>query len=171
MITIMKQEDIRRATTRVASMVLEANKGIEDLVIVGIRARGEILARRLQAEIKKIEGVTLPLGVLEIAPSDDGYTAVLSDGENAFDLNGKNVILVDDVMYTGRKIRAALNCMENAKTVRLYTLIDRGHRELPFRADGVGKNVPTSSQEKIVVRLEEADGEDAVYLLKQDEEL
>lgn len=177
MITILKQDDIRRATARIASMVLEANKGVEDLVIIGIRTRGMVLARRLQAEIKKIEGETLPLCNLDITLhrddlSEENCSSAFLGGE--IDFNGKNVVLCDDVVYTGRTIRAAIaaiNGVGRAKTIRLYALIDRGHRELPFRADGVGKNVPTSSQEKLVVRLEELDGEDAVYLLKKDEEL
>ncbi len=172
MITVMKEEDISRAIARIASEALELNDGTEDLVIVGIRTRGVIVAKRMQEEIRKMEGVTVPMGILDIALQRDD---LLSDTcEIDFDLNGKNVALCDDVMYTGRTVRAAiaaLNSLGRAKSVRLYALVDRGHRELPFRADAVGKNVPTSSAEKVVAHFRETDGDEGVYLLKNGEEL
>lgn len=179
MITVMKEEDISRAITRIASEALEQNDGIDDLVIVGIRTRGVIVARRMQEEIRKMEGVTLPLGILDIALQRDDLLsetcgAVFKGSEIDFDLDGKNVILCDDVMYTGRTVRAAisaLNSLGRAKSIRLYALVDRGHRELPFRADAVGKNVPTSSTEKVIAHFQETDGDEGVYLLKNGETL
>ncbi|MBO5045479.1 MAG: bifunctional pyr operon transcriptional regulator/uracil phosphoribosyltransferase PyrR [Clostridia bacterium] len=179
MITIMEKEGIDRAIARIASEAVEHNDGVQDLVIIGIRTRGVIVARRLQEAIAKQEGVLLPVGILDIALQRDDLLsgtcrAVFKGSEIDFDVNGKNVILCDDVMYTGRTIRAAisaLNGMGRAKNIRLYTLVDRGHRELPFRADGTGKNVPTSSREKIVVHFKETDGKEGVYLLKENETL
>ena len=179
MITIMEKEGIRRAIARLASMAVESNKGTQDLVIMGIRTRGVIVARRMQEEIRTLEGVTLPLGILDISLQRDDLltgecTAVYKGSEVDFAVDGKNVILCDDVMYTGRTIRAAIaaiNSLGRAKTVRLYTLVDRGHRELPFRADGIGKSVPTSSTESVVVHFEETDGNEGVFLLKRGETL
>ena len=172
---ILSAEEIRRSVIRLAMQIVEQNKGTEGLVIVGIRTRGVILARRIQREIEKLEGVKLPLGILDIALYRDdlleGCDAVFRGSEFAFDIEGKKVALLDDVFYTGRTTRAALSALSSmgrAKSVKLYTLIDRGHRELPFRADGVGKNVPTSAKEKVVVHFRETDGEDCVYLLKND---
>lgn len=179
MITVMKEEDISRAIARIASEALELNDGTEDLVIVGIRTRGVIVAKRMQEEIRKMEGVTVPMGILDIALQRDDLLsdtcgAVFKGSEIDFDLNGKNVALCDDVMYTGRTVRAAiaaLNSLGRAKSVQLYALVDRGHRELPFRADAVGKNVPISSAEKVVAHFRETDGDEGVYLLKNGEGL
>ncbi len=178
MITIMNKQEVKRAIARLASVALEANGGVEDLVIVGVRTRGVILARRLQEEIARSEGKLIPVGVLDIVLQRDDLltdqcTAVYHGSEIDFPIEGKNVLLCDDVMFTGRTARAALaalNTMGRAKTVRLYTVVDRGHRELPFRPDGVGKNVPSSHRENVVVRFEETDGFDGVYLLKEGEE-
>ncbi len=179
MITIMNKEQMRFAVKRLASSALEANGGVDDLVIVGVRTRGVILARRLQEEIAREENKLLPVGVLDIVLQRDDLlseqcTAVFRGSEIDFEIEGKNVLLCDDVMYTGRTARAALAALADigrAKTVRLYTLVDRGHRELPFRPDGVGKNVPSSSEENVIVRFEETDGSDGVYLLKKGEQL
>jgi pyrimidine operon attenuation protein/uracil phosphoribosyltransferase len=175
---ILGAEEIRRSVLRLAVQVSEQNKGVDNLVILGIRTRGVILARRIQREIERLEGVKVPLGILDIALYRDdlleGCDAVFRGSEVDFSLDGKNVAVCDDVLYTGRTARAALSAISSlgrAKTVKLYTLIDRGHRELPFRADGTGKNVPTSKAEKIVVRFRETDGEDSVYLLKKDEKI
>lgn len=179
MITILEKEGVRRAVSRLACEAVEACKGTENLVVIGIRTRGVILARRMCAEIEKLEGVRVPAGILDIALYRDDLLeedcdAVFKGSEINFALDGKDVVLCDDVLYTGRTVRAALaslNSMGRAKSIRLYTLVDRGHRELPFRADGVGKNVPTSSEEKVLVRFEETDGKDGVYLLKKGETL
>lgn len=143
-------------------------------MLIGIRTRGVILARRLQAELVRLEGANVPVGILDIALYRDdllgGCDAVFKGSEVDFDIEGRNVVLCDDVIYTGRTVRAALAALSSlgrAGTVRLVTLIDRGHRELPFRADGVGKNVPTSRTERVVVHFTETDGEDCVRLYKQ----
>ena len=179
MIKILEEDGVRRAVTRLSMQAVESNKGTENLVLVGIRTRGAVLAQRMQKEIKRLEGVELPCGILDIALYRDDLLsgscdAVFKGSEIDFDLDDKNVVLCDDVLYTGRTVRAALAALSSlgrAKSIRLFCLVDRGHRELPFRAEGVGKNVPTSRDEKIVVRLKEVDGADGVLLLKKDETL
>lgn len=179
MLTVLDGEGVRRAITRLAMEAVELNRGTDDLVVIGIRTRGVVLARRLHAEIARLEGKILPLGILDIALYrddllDESCDAVFKGSEIDFDIEGKNVILCDDVLFTGRTVRAAiaaLGSLGRAKTVRLFVLADRGHRELPFRADGAGKNIPTSSQERIVARFKETDGLDGVYLLKEGEKL
>lgn len=169
---ILNADEMRRAVTRLAMQAVETQKGT-DFVLIGIRTRGVILARRMQKEIARLEGTEIPLGILDISLYRDdlldGCDAVFKGSEVDFDIEGKNVVLCDDVIYTGRTVRAALaalSSMGRAKTVRLFTLIDRGHRELPFRADGVGKNVPTARSERIVVHFAEMDGADSVDLYK-----
>ncbi len=169
---ILNADEMRRAVTRLAMQAVETQKGT-DFVLIGIRTRGVILARRMQKEIARLEGTEIPLGILDISLYRDdlldGCDAVFKGSEVDFDIEGKNVVLCDDVIYTGRTVRAALaalSSMGRAKTVRLFTLIDRGHRELPFRADGVGKNVPTARSERIVVHFSETDGADSVDLYK-----
>ncbi|HIZ63208.1 MAG TPA: bifunctional pyr operon transcriptional regulator/uracil phosphoribosyltransferase PyrR [Firmicutes bacterium] len=169
---ILNADEMRRAVTRLAMQAVETQKGT-DFVLIGIRTRGVILARRMQKEIARLEGTEIPLGILDISLYRDdlldGCDAVFKGSEVDFDIEGKNVVLCDDVIYTGRTVRAALaalSSMGRAKTVRLFTLIDRGHRELPFRADGVGKNVPTARSERIVVHFVETDGADSVDLYK-----
>lgn len=169
---ILSADEMRRAVTRLAMQAVETQKGT-DFVLIGIRTRGVILARRMQKEIARLEGTEIPLGILDISLYRDdlldGCDAVFKGSEVDFDIEGKNVVLCDDVIYTGRTVRAALaalSSMGRAKTVRLFTLIDRGHRELPFRADGVGKNVPTARSERIVVHFSETDGADSVDLYK-----
>ncbi len=170
---ILDADQMRRAITRLALQAVELNRGC-DFVLIGIRTRGVILARRLQAELVRLEGANVPVGILDIALYRDdllgGCDAVFKGSEVDFDIEGRNVVLCDDVIYTGRTVRAALAALSSlgrAGTVRLMTLIDRGHRELPFRADGVGKNVPTSRTERVVVHFTETDGEDCVRLYKQ----
>lgn len=169
---IIDSETLSRTIRRLSAEAVELEKGTENVVLIGIRTRGVILARRIQAEIEKLEGVKLPLGILDIALYRDDLLsgscdAVFKGSEIDFDVEGKKVILCDDVLYTGRTVRAALaalSALGRAESVRLFCLVDRGHRELPFRADGVGKNVPTSSKERVIVRFKETDGEDGAYI-------
>ena len=169
---ILNADEMRRAVTRLAMQAVEAEKGT-DFVLIGIRTRGVILARRMQAGIERLEGVRVPLGILDIALYRDdlldGCDAVFRGSEVDFDIEGRHVVLCDDVIFTGRTVRAALaalSSMGRAGSVRLFALIDRGHRELPFRADGVGKNVPTARSERITVHFTETDGADSVDLYK-----
>lgn len=169
---IMDSEAIRRALVRIAHEIIEKNKGVEDIVIVGIRTRGVPLAQRIAAEINAIENCEMTVGMLDITLYRDdlstlGYNPVVHGTDINFDLSGKHVVLVDDVLYTGRTIRAALDAvidMGRPKTIQLAVLVDRGHKELPIRADYVGKNVPTSQKETIEVVLNEIDGTDEVYI-------
>ena len=169
---IMDSEAIRRALVRIAHEIIEKNKGVEDVVIVGIRTRGVPLAQRIAAEINAIENCEMTVGMLDITLYRDdlstlGYNPVVHGTDINFDLSGKHVLLVDDVLYTGRTIRAALDAvidMGRPKTIQLAVLVDRGHKELPIRADYVGKNVPTSQKETIEVVLNEIDGTDEVYI-------
>lgn len=172
---ILTGDEMRRAVTRLAMQAVESCKGT-DFVLIGIRTRGVILARRMQREIARLESVEVPLGILDISLYRDdlldGCDAVFKGSEIDFDLDGRTVVLCDDVLYTGRTVRAALSAlasMGRARAVRLFTLIDRGHRELPFRADGVGKSVPTSRKERVVVHFTETDGTDSVELYKAGE--
>jgi pyrimidine operon attenuation protein / uracil phosphoribosyltransferase len=166
----MEPDDLRRATTRVAHEIVERNHGPQDLVLVGIRTRGALWARRLAAEIGRVEGTSPPAGELDITMYRDdiaqrGPRAV--ERTDVPDLNGKVVVLVDDVFYTGRTIRAALDAITDLgrpTAVQLAVLVDRGHRELPMRADYVGKNLPTSAVEKVRVMFEELDGSDGVEI-------
>ncbi len=169
---IMDEDAIRRATTRIAHEVIERNKGIKDLAIIGIRRRGGPLAERLANCIKEIEGEKIPVGVLDITLYRDDLTALgpqplVRRTEVDFDLNDKIVVLVDDVLYTGRTVRAAMEALTDLgrpRSIQLAVLVDRGHRELPIKADYVGKNVPTSRQETISVRMVEIDGIDEVVI-------
>jgi pyrimidine operon attenuation protein/uracil phosphoribosyltransferase len=169
---LMDSSDIRRATTRIAHEVLERNKGASALALVGIAARGDDLARRLAGEIRRIEGADVPVGVLDITfyRDDIGLRSEAPEVHEThipFDITGRTVVLVDDVLFTGRTIRAALDALVDfgrPRAVQLAVLVDRGHRELPIRADFVGKNVPTRQDENVRVALTETDGEDAVYL-------
>ena len=169
---IMDTDAMRRAIVRIAHEIIERNKGVENVVLVGIRTRGVPIAERLAAAIREIEKVELPVGMLDITLYRDdlstlAYNPICHGTEIDFDLNGKTVILVDDVLYTGRTIRCALDAvidMGRPKAIQLAVLIDRGHRELPIRADFVGKNVPTSSKEVVSVMVKELDNEDKVAI-------
>ena len=170
---VMDAEGIERSLTRIAHQVLEKNKGSENIAVVGIVTRGDVLAGRLARKIEEIEGAKVPLGRLDISFYRDDFATYLSpevlDTDILFPIDGKDVILVDDVLYTGRTIRAALDArmdIGRPKTVQLAVLIDRGHRELPIRADFVGKNVPSSATENVRVFLEETDGKSEVEILE-----
>ena len=169
---LMDDAEIRRATTRIAHEILERNKGAKDVVLVGIAARGDDLARRLARELARIEGTDVPVGVLDITfyRDDIGLRAEAPEVHETridFDVTGCTVVLVDDVLYTGRTVRAAMDAVVDfgrPHAVQLAVLVDRGHRELPIRPDYVGKNVPTRKDEIVKVMLEETDGEDAVMV-------
>jgi len=167
---IMTAEEIRRATIRISHEIVEKQAGTEGLVLVGIQRRGVPLAHRIAASIAEHEGVTLPVGALDITFYRDDLSLVaqqpvVKGTDLPFDLNGRTIVLVDDVLYTGRTIRAAMDALVDfgrPRAIRLAVLVDRGHRELPIRADHVGKNVPTSREELVRVHLSETDGEEGV---------
>ena len=169
---IMDEQAIRRGLIRIAHEIIENNKGVEDLVLVGIRTRGVPLAERLATEIKRIEGVSLPVGILDITLYRDdlstlSYQPVVHQTQIPVDISGKRIVLIDDVLYTGRTVRAALDAIIDIgrpKVIQLAVLVDRGHRELPIRADYVGKNVPTSSKEVVGVQLMPVDQADKVVI-------
>ncbi len=170
---IMDHEQLRRALTRIAHEIIEKNQDIRNLTLVGIKTRGVPLAHRIAERIRLNEGIEIPVGFLDITMYRDDISEINPDPTvNAagigFQVTGKNIVLVDDVLYTGRTIRAAMDAlikMGRPAAIRLAVLIDRGHRELPIRADHVGKNVPTSKKEIIKVKLLEADEIDEVVLL------
>ncbi|MFA5004969.1 MAG: bifunctional pyr operon transcriptional regulator/uracil phosphoribosyltransferase PyrR [Candidatus Omnitrophota bacterium] len=173
---IMDKEAVARAIVRIAHEIIEKNKGTEGLCLVGIRNRGVYIALRLAESIKKIEGTVIAAGALDITFYRDDLALasgrpVVRKTEIDFDINKKNLILVDDVLYTGRTIRAALDALIDfgrPRSIQLAVLIDRGHRELPIRADFVGKNIPTSCEETVEVRLEETDAADEVVIVGKD---
>ncbi|NUU62443.1 bifunctional pyr operon transcriptional regulator/uracil phosphoribosyltransferase PyrR [Paenibacillus agri] len=186
---IMDETAIRRALSRIAHEILEKNKGIENCLLVGIRTRGVYLARRIAERIKEIEGVAIPYGELDIthyrddrsdegkSSSEAGASAVVSSNlmlnADSAGIHDQKVILCDDVLYTGRTIRAAMDALMDCgrpRMIQLAVLADRGHRELPIRPDYVGKNVPTSKHEQIEVALKEYDGKDEVSIISQWEE-
>ena len=172
---IMDQDGIRRAISRISHEIVEKNKGTRDLVLIGIRTRGVPLAERIREKILEIENINLPLGLLDITLYRDdlstiGVQPVVHETKVRFSIEGKTVILIDDVLFTGRTVRAALDALIDLgrpQKIQLAVLVDRGHRELPIRADYVGKNVPTSSKEIISVCLEEIDKNEEVILLEK----
>lgn len=172
-VKILDKEGIARAITRIAHEILEKNKSTEALCLIGIRNRGVFLAERLADRIKNIEGTGVLTGALDITLYRDDLALVsgqplVRKTEIDFDINGKNLVLVDDVLYTGRTIRAALDALIDfgrPRSIQLAVLVDRGHRELPIRADYAGKNIPTSKDESVEVRLEETEGVDEVVII------
>lgn len=172
-IQVLGPEDISRVLTRMAHQIIEKNQGAQDIALLGIRTRGEHLAARIADKIREIEQVEIPVGALDIGLYRDDFSThpkhEIQRTDIPFDLNEKNIILVDDVLYTGRSIRAALDAIMDfgrPKSIQLAVLIDRGHRELPIRADFVGKNLPTSGKESVNVSVREIDGNDSVDISK-----
>ena len=171
---VMDADRMSRALTRIAHEILERNRGLHELALVGIRTRGVPIARRLARALKEINGDDVPTGALDITLYRDdlmrtavGPQPVIRRTEIPFSIDDRKIILVDDVLYTGRTIRAALDALIDfgrPKAIQLICLVDRGHRELPIKADYVGKNVPTSRQESVQVKLRELDGADEVLL-------
>lgn len=174
---VLDDQTIDRTLTRMAHEIVEKNKGVEDVILVGIKTRGAPLAKRLQQKIKQIEQVDVPMGELDITLYRDDLSKEnaleepqIKETNISDDINGKTVILIDDVLYTGRTVRASLDAVMDLGRptfIQLGVLVDRGHRELPIRADYVGKNVPTSNTEVIVVQLDEIDKIDNVSIFEK----
>src|SRR5438105_3619179 len=170
----MDADEIRRALTRVAHEIVEKNRGPERLALVGIQSKGVPLARRLAGLIVRFEGVEIPVGSLDITLYRDDVLQrphAVRHTDIPFDVTGRHVVLVDEVFYTGRTIRAALDALMDLgrpDSIQLAVLVDRGHRELPIRPDFVGKNLPTATREHVAVDLQEINGGDAVYIEKDD---
>jgi pyrimidine operon attenuation protein/uracil phosphoribosyltransferase len=173
-IRVLDGASIDRALTRIAHEILERNKGLREIALVGVQTRGVPLARRLAARLHSIEGHAPPVGLLDINLYRDDLSRiadhpVLRRTEIPYDIDNAVVILVDDVLFTGRTVRAALDALMDLgrpRQIQLAVLVDRGHRELPVRADFVGKNLPTAETERVEVRLNETDGEDEVVIVK-----
>jgi pyrimidine operon attenuation protein/uracil phosphoribosyltransferase len=170
--TVLESADISRALTRISHEIVESNKGVEHLVLVGIPTRGTLLAQRIATIISRIDGSTVPVGSLDVTMYRDDLAQNPMRASQPTDMpshgvDGKTVVLVDDVLFSGRTVRAALDALNDhgrPRAVRLAALIDRGHRELPIRADFIGKNLPSAKDERISVHLEELDGEDSVTI-------
>lgn len=168
----MEESDIRRALIRIAHEIIEKNKGIKNLAFIGIKRRGDFIARRIAEKIKQSEGVKVPIGALDITLYRDDLqlvaeTPIIHGTDIPFDVNKKVIVLVDDVLYTGRTIRAAIEEILDfgrPKAIQLAVLIDRGHRELPIQADFVGKKIPTAKNEIIDVHVKEFDGDDCLII-------
>jgi pyrimidine operon attenuation protein/uracil phosphoribosyltransferase len=171
-VTVMDADAMRRAITRIAHEVLERNKGTEGLALIGIRSRGVHIADRIAAAVQAIEGVDVPRGIVDITLYRDDLsrgdqTPQVRGTEILFGVEGRKIVLIDDVLYTGRTIRAAMDALMDfgrPENIQLAVMIDRGHRELPIRADYVGKNLPTSRHQQVQVRIVEMDGVDDVVL-------
>lgn len=167
---------MKRALTRISYEIIEGNKGIQDIVLVGIKTRGIYIAQRLAERLKQVEDIDVPVGELDITLYRDDVKDMeepeLHYSDVPVSIEGKEVILVDDVLYTGRTIRAAMDAIMDLgrpRKISLAVLVDRGHRELPIRADYVGKNIPTSKTEEIIVEMEERDGADHIMISKGNE--
>ncbi|MBR6880916.1 MAG: bifunctional pyr operon transcriptional regulator/uracil phosphoribosyltransferase PyrR [Clostridiales bacterium] len=176
-VQILTEEDVHRAIVRISHEIVEKNRGLDKVALIGIQRRGVPMAKAIRKYLEEIEGIKVPLGILDITFYRDDLSMlsahpVVNGTDIPFDVNGTKIILVDDVLYTGRTIRSAIDNifdMGRPDSVQLAILIDRGHRQLPFRADYVGKNVPTSVHEHIEVELEEVDGQTQVLLVKEEE--
>jgi pyrimidine operon attenuation protein/uracil phosphoribosyltransferase len=174
---VMDADRIARTLTRIAHEIVERNKGVDDVALIGVRTRGVFIARRLARTLKEITGDDVPTGVLDITLYRDdlmrnavGPQPVIRRTEIPFSIDDKKILLVDDVLYTGRTTRAALDALIDfgrPKGIQLIVLVDRGHRELPIKADYVGKNLPTNPEESVQVRLQESDGTDEVVLQQE----
>ncbi|GMN83755.1 bifunctional pyr operon transcriptional regulator/uracil phosphoribosyltransferase PyrR [Streptococcus pyogenes] len=165
---IVDDVTMKRAITRITYEIIERNKQLDNVVLAGIKTRGVFLARRIQERLHQLEGLDLPIGELDIKPFRDDMRVEKDTTLMSVDITGKDVILIDDVLYTGRTIRAAIDnlvSLGRPARVSLAVLVDRGHRELPIRADYVGKNIPTSIVEEIVVEVVEVDGRDRVSII------
>jgi pyrimidine operon attenuation protein / uracil phosphoribosyltransferase len=174
---VLDADALRRTVNRLSHEVVEKNKGVQNVVLVGIRTRGEFLAHRVAKKIAEIENINVQVGVLDITLYRDDLRGrldqpELKSTEILFDIRGKIIVLIDDVLFTGRTIRSALNALMDLgrpSEIQLLVLVDRGHRELPIKADFVGKNVPTARDQEVQVSMTEADEEDAVYLIENKE--
>jgi len=173
-IEIIDAKGLNRTIARLAHEIVERNKGIANLVLLGLRTRGLPLAERLNEKIKSIEGDLLPIGVLDVTMyRDDVFKKIkqpsVQTTEIKFNIDGKTVVIVDDVLYTGRTVRAALDAIVDfgrPTAIQLAVMVDRGHREMPIRADNIGKSVPTSSGEEVKVKVREVDKQDGVFLIR-----
>lgn len=172
----MKQKEIideitmKRAITRITYEIIERNKEMDQLVLVGIKTRGVFLAQRIQERLKQLEGLSIPLGEMDTKPFRDDRQADVDTTEINVDITDKDIILVDDVLYTGRTIRAAIDGLVKLgrpARVQLAVLVDRGHRELPIRADYIGKNIPTAKEEEIIVQMNECDSSDSILIASE----
>lgn len=170
---IMDENAMGRAITRISFEIIEKNKGLGNICIIGVLSRGAVLAKRIAQRVEQLEHVPVPVGYLDITPyRDDKRRSTGDNSQIEFDVTGKKVVLVDDVIYTGRTVRAAIDAlMERGRPekIQLAALVDRGHRELPIRADFIGKNLPTSTDETVKVFVKEADGVDRVVILHEGE--
>ncbi|MFC4771507.1 bifunctional pyr operon transcriptional regulator/uracil phosphoribosyltransferase PyrR [Enterococcus hermanniensis] len=173
---VVDEVTMKRALTRITYEIIERNKGVQDIVLIGIKTRGIFIAQRIAERLKQLEHIEVPVGELDITLYRDDKKVEedepeLHSSDIPFSIEGKEVILVDDVLFTGRTIRAALDAvidLGRPNRISLAVLVDRGHRELPIRADYVGKNIPTALTEEIIVEVEENDGQDRILIQKED---
>lgn len=170
---VVDQVTMKRALTRITYEIIERNQTIQDVVLIGIKTRGIYIASRVADRLKQLEGIEVPVGELDITLyRDDKKETPAHSSDIPVSLEGKEVILIDDVLYTGRTIRAAMDAVMDygrPRKISLAVLVDRGHRELPIRADYVGKNIPTAKTEEILVEMQELDGKDRIMILKEEE--
>ena len=174
---VVDQVTMKRALTRITYEIIERNQTIQDVVLIGIKTRGIYIASRVADRLKQLDGIEVPVGELDITLYRDDKKetpaeAELHSSDIPVSLEGKEVILIDDVLYTGRTIRAAMDAVMDygrPRKISLAVLVDRGHRELPIRADYVGKNIPTAKTEEILVEMQELDGKDRIMILKEEE--